>query len=444
MPSLARRLRTWLLPEFASTDWQPRVPPGLYHFTRELHGEHIRYHLRVEADGPSILLAAASEALLLSPDAAAVAKALLEGVPRARIVSGAATESVVRDMEAALADLGSSQARFPIFNLLDVGMQSMPWVLSAPFQADVEVFDQRLVRAILERLWDLAIPHVRFITTPRCDRDGICELVAFAEQLGMIAGVRVGSARGLPASYIRDLAAVGLDYVVIPCSLPAAWHDAVFGRGDFAVIPSVVAQVLDAEMTPLLSAGLLPHDYGLMTEALANLEVHQVHHLEVMAVTESVAAGRRGDADAAAAASKGDAALAATSGSPARGFYPHELRQLAAWVEDEADQRRLQTTWLPPRQRPPHGDLALLIREGPRTGGDVSIRVDSRGCVYPSRGPQQPVGHLLEDDWFEIWEHPRFARFRGAAAPSTRCRDCPGMAICAGGCPADSISWATT
>ncbi len=66
-----------------------RVPPGLYHYTRESGGSVTRFHLRVSAVGEGLLLANAAAMARLSFSGVVLAKGLLEGKDAATLVQRA-------------------------------------------------------------------------------------------------------------------------------------------------------------------------------------------------------------------------------------------------------------------------------------------------------------------------------------------------------------------
>ena len=69
-------LKSALIPSPVSNT--PVVAPGLFHFLRHDDGAYVRFHLRVDPGGHSILIAGAAEAVQLSPQSTYIAKRLLE------------------------------------------------------------------------------------------------------------------------------------------------------------------------------------------------------------------------------------------------------------------------------------------------------------------------------------------------------------------------------
>lgn len=441
---LPTTLREWLVPTSSeSSATTAALEPALYHFRREANGRYIRYHLRVDPDGPAILIAAASEAILLSPAGAVVAKAILEGkspdtIRAALRVSNPA--ELIAEVEEALADLGRDDVRYPIFNLVDPAVIGQRLQLVAPFQADVAATDMDKLPQIIDRLWDAGIPHVRLLlNTNDIDRQGIVAAVLHAEDVGMIAGVQARAEQLASAALLVELAEAGLDYVVLPWGVTADFHSIAFGADDYGKLRETVAEIIRWEMTPVLDAAIYPAMEEAFVAALPEVEAWNVRNVEVFAVVD-----KNGDKNNAASAPGDiDDAVAAEEAENAQFYSPPALRQAAGWIEDLADQRRQQVIWSPPVCRQGDESLAMVVRRGPRAGGDVTIRVTASGEVIPPRGPYRSAGNLLTQTWPSIWADAAFDRYRERVELPTRCDQCPGLAICAADCPSEERSWAT-
>lgn len=412
------------------------VTPGLYHYQRERDGEYIRYHLRVDENGPGILIAAASEALLLSPAGTAAAKEILDNRSEVSIEKSSAADEVFGEVRLAIEDLGRSKFRYPIFNLVDPATHAAPWRLSAPFQADVEATDYETLRQIIDRLWAARIPHVRFLASSRTDHRDLVRAATHAEDIGMIAGVRTQTATWASEVAVRELAEAGLDYMIVPFGVTATFHDTIYGHGDFAKIQPLVRAIRNGEVTPVADIPLMPRTERDLVSGLDTLESWGIHHVEVFTI-----ANQPGD-------SPHTASARAAGALPTRN--PHDfafdamaLRQVAAWIADLADERSMQLIWLPTTDHAEGTLSESLALRGPRTGGDVSIRVTANGSVIPPRGPFLSAGNLLNDPWEEIWKDTAFAFYHGRTDAATRCENCPGLVICAADCPSDPRGWTT-
>lgn len=406
---------------------QPFKPaaPGLYHYMRQVEGTYSRFHLRVEPDGSGMLLANASVAARLSPTGIAIAKGLLDGESEAglidRLVKGfqGASREIVQDdlyqVKTILAGLASPGDDYPILNLDDAAVGPGPHELIAPINADVPLAEPERMARLIERLWQIGVPHITVLVPPEPDAAHVVRAVERAEDTGMIAGVR-GRASDLAAgTLLKDLAQAGLDHVnVIYASARAEIHDALCGAGDLAAAWGVMAGAFALEVCPVAEVPLVESTLDTLDESLAALEEKDVANVAFYAI--------------AAAGAERDGALAAQA-----------LPQVAALVEQRAQRRYL---WLPPVQRNPGVPLVEQVRRGARCpGGDLSMRVEPDGAVIPPRGPYRPAGNLLAGAWETIWQNPAFRDYRQRVEAPTRCEVCPGLAICAADCPREPRGW---
>lgn len=452
-PNRPNSPRDWILPRRKSTP-PIRLNSGLYHFQQTRDGEYLRFHLRVDPDGSGLLLAAAAEAIRLSPAAAVVAELLLQDrTPQQAIESltkdyhleQAEAKTIVGRVNEALSELGRPDSRFPVFNLVDPAAATDNIQLMAPFQADVviDLFaagDDRQYLRLLDRLWEAAIPHVRFLGDQTNANDQqespagvqphtLVSSVTHAEDIGMISGLRATAATLLQDGLLERLAGVGLDYVVLPWAITPAGHTAVYGAEDFQQLTSAIQTVQRLEMTPVLQVPLVDPFAEELEEQIEQLRQWNISHLEVFAIVEA-------DGDKGVAASGEE--------QPLRALQGRELRQLAAWIEGLAAENPLQISWLPPVAIEQDEQAAVIdaIRKGPRAGGDISIRVEANGDVTAPRGPADVAGNLLEQSWEAVWGNAAFDRLRGLVEREAHCDQCPGLAICAAACPAEPAGWA--
>lgn len=420
------RFRDWVLPQPESEATSHHLA-GLHHFQRRIDGGYMRYHLRIEPDGHGVLIAGASEAVMLSPDGVQVVIGLLNDRTKDRLASELHRpdgRAIVDQVAGILAELGHPSSRFPIFNLVDPEVVGQRLQLVSPLQADVVVGPGANQREILDRLWNVHVPHVRLNWPRSFPHSFVVHAVTHAEDLGMIAGVRATATQLSRPGVIIELAEAGLDYVLVPWGVTRDFHAQMFGMEDWDKFNAVIAEIRRWEMTPVIDAPLHPAVLDGFEQAVEVLDGTNVHHVEVFALV----------------APPGDPAApgsAATGGA----FEGRELRQLASYVEDVADNRRMQMIWLPPIIHKPPRTLAETAALGPRAAGDVSIRVEMDGRVVPPRGPYRTAGNIMTDMWHRIWGDEAFKRYRERVESPTRCAQCPGLAICAADCPADPRGW---
>ena len=407
----------------------PPIESGLYHYMREHDGAYTRFHLRVEPDGAGMLIANATAAAQLTASGVVIAKGLLDENDQAGIISdleqrfrGAARDQLQADLvkvQNLIHDLVVPGDTYPIFNIEDAALTPDEAELIAPLEADIPLAGPDQLGPILDRLWQVGIPHVTILAPEQPDQAHLVRAVERAEDLGLICGVSGRGSDLVPGTLLDDLALAGLDHAtVFFASADATVHDALFGEGDHAAAKAVFTrtqqfEVADVGHVPLVSATLAGLD-----ETLATL-------LELIVPNAAFYALATG------AANNSDGAIAADA-----------MRQVAAQVEEDSNEAQVRYIWETPVKRDPRLTLVDQVRRGPRCSGDVAIRIEPDGMVIPARGPYQAAGNIIHDSWDRIWQHPAFRRYRERVEAPTRCLVCPGLAICAADCPAELAGWA--
>jgi len=424
-----KKLMRQLSPPPADPLARAGIAPGLYHYMRESAGTFTRFHLRVDGSGAGMLLANATAAARLAPSGVIIAQRLLEGRDREQIVdvlratfSGVDPEVAARDVERVeriIATLDSPGDNYPVINLADPSFVATSAPLDKPLGADLPLAEPERLVPILDRLWELGIPHVTLLAGENPDPKALVHVVERAEDLGLIAGVR-GRATDLAAgSLVEELSAAGADHVdLLYLSASAEPHDPLAGEGDHARAIELFRRVGEAEVCPVALVPLVQSTLEAVDETLTSLSDLGVSSATLFAIATAEAQDQSGAIDAV------------------------QLLQAAAVVEECADALDMRCLWYPPLRLEAGRPLSEQVRRGPRCSGDASMLVLPDGSVVPPRGPFQSAGNLLADDWQAIHEHEVYRKYRRRVETDTHCDDCPGLAICAADCPRNPAGWA--
>ncbi len=409
----------------------PPIEPGLYHAMKEAQGMYTRFHLRVEGDGSGMLIANATAAAQLTPTGVVIVKGLLDGKSESEIMNAlqrrfsGATDTMMREdvarVQTLIRQIIEPGDTYPVFNLEDASVSPRSAQLIAPLQAAVPLAAPEQLVPIIDRLWEVGIPHATFWVPPSPDAGALVRAVERAEDLGMIAGVRGRASDLLDGSLLQDLWQAGLDHAtVIYASDDADIHDALCGDGDHAAALEVL-DWLEAEQISAVAEVPLTHEtMETLYDTIETLLARGADNLSFVAF-----AGL-------------DPEVAEEHGV----FNADAMVQVATTVEETADQNQARFMWNPPVEIDPATSLADQVRAGPRCSGDVAVRVEPDGTVIPPRGPFLSAGNLLNDAWDDIWNHEVFRIYRERVEAPTRCDICPGLTICAAACPREPEGWA--
>jgi len=413
------------------TGARPGVPvaPGVYHFQRMSGESPTRFHLRVEPDGGGLLLANAAEAAILSPVGVLMVHSILSGLAGDAVAAevganfhGATSAEIVDDVfrvHQLLTDLASPDDNYPITNFGADDTASGRRLL-APFQADVTAGTAEQMEAVVRALWDAGIPHVTFIAQPGGDPSDLVRAVEVAEDIGMISGVRA-VASWVSEDALRALAQAGLDYyTVVFASCDPAEHNTMVGAEDHAAVMRAIEVCQDLELCVMVQIPLTDETADELEEMVELLAERGVGSFSFFAV----------------ACLDGEEAADAAGALPAR-----TLPQFATAVVEAAEAAGARLIWVPPVKFDLSKTLPEHVIAGPRATGDVSVRVEPEGTVFPPRGPRGCAGNILTQKWADIWGNECFTIYREAVEKPKRCSDCPGLVICAAACPKDPSGW---
>lgn len=423
-PTLLERL---LIPQLRRP---ARLPgPGLYPFDRPLDEQRtMRYHLRIDPDGGGLLVVNATACAHLAPSGALIARLLLQGEGEEAVLhalaqsfDGVAPDQQRQDVaqvQTLLGRLAEPAGRYPVFNLDDPTAGPGRPRLFPPIEAVVPLVEPAALAALFSRLWQAGIPHVTLLAPAAADPAWLVAGVQEATQARLICGVSGRASDLAGGGLLDDMIAAGLDHLTLAyASHRPQQHDALYGAGDHALAEGLFAHTEALALAGVAQIPLLAGTVDHLEETLARLLALGVANVLFFAL--------------AAAQDTGDGAI------PAAG-----MAQMAATVEEAAEQAEVLYQWQPPVLRQPGLALDAQVRQGPRCSSDVAIRVEPDGAVIPPRGPRRVAGNLLSDPWPVIWQDAAFKAYRNRVERPTRCQTCPGLAICAADCPREPAGWA--
>jgi len=426
---------------------------GVYHYRRENASEKSRIHLRFDPDGHGTLIVNANRILHLNPTAALMAFYTLEGTPEVDAVRLIRREYHV-DAARVRADLGTVRSQIeelvrpdgacPVHEL---GLETiMPFSArpTAPYRLDLaltyrcnndcahcyNVEHPSLSAAqasdgkdelstadwkrVLDKAWDLGIPHIIFTGGEPTLRDDLLELVAHAEKNGQITGLNTNARRLSDPGYVEKLVAAGLDHVQITVeSYDAQVHDLMTGaKGAF---PQTIKGLQNALASPLY---VMTNTTMLRTNAAtipATLDFLADTGVPTVGLNALIHSGR--------------GSVVGT------GLAESELAPLLEIARRKTGERGQRLIWYTPTQYCGFDPMALELGVKGCTAALYNMCVEPDGGVLPCQSYYHQLGNLLSDDWDAIWNHDLAVRLRERQGLPEKCTGCALLAECGGGCP---------
>jgi len=420
------------------------LEPGLYHYRREMPGEQARLHLRVDPDGTGMLLVNASRAYHLNPTAAQMAFLALEERPDPEAVEvlaklfRAAKGQIRADyltFKAQLDELCRPDGACPICDLeleTTLPFSSRP---TAPYRMDLAItyrcsnncahcynarprqgleLNTDAWKQILDRLWELRIPHVVFTGGEPTLRSDLPELIAHAERNGQITGINTNGRRLSDLSYVEALVQAGLDHVQVTLEShdPAIHDDLVCAPGAWEQTTAGIRNALTTSLFVMTNTTLLQRNSTSLDqtlEALAHLGVPTI------GLNALIYSGR---------------GIKVGTGLPEDQLPP--LLELARNKTGQTGQRLI---WYTPTQYCHFDPVQMDLGVKGCTAAFYNMCVEPDGSVIPCQSYYQPLGNLLSDPWERIWNHELALTLRERRDVPGKCQGCAFLRECGGGCP---------
>jgi radical SAM protein with 4Fe4S-binding SPASM domain len=427
---------------------------GLFHYRREDSDEKSRIHLRLDPGGHGTLIVNANRIMHLNPTAALMAWLLLEKTPAPDAVRSIQKQYRVSRNQA-MADLVTVREQLdelirpdgacPIHDLDLETVTPFSARPTAPYRLDLaltyrcnndcthcyNVEHPALTPApsptsgrgelitddwkrIIDKAWQLGIPHIIFTGGEPTLRDDLPELVARAESNGQITGLNTNARRLSDERFVAQLVESGLDHVQITLeSSSTEVHDEmVRSKGAFKQTVQGIRNVLATRLYVMTNTTMLRTNVRTIPATLDFLAELGVPTVGLNALIYSGRGARVGT-----------------------GLKESELAPLLeiARQKTEANEQRL--IWYTPTQYCNFDPVQMDLGVKGCTAALYNMCVEPDGGVLPCQSYYHQLGNLLTDEWDAIWNHELAVRLRERKGLPEKCNGCLLLAECGGGCP---------
>jgi radical SAM protein with 4Fe4S-binding SPASM domain len=416
----------------------------IYHYVRENHHEKSRIHLRIDPDGTGTLIVNANRVLHLNPTAALMAHLILEGrneqeiVLRLRQKYRVGTNQASQDLarfNQQLEDLLHPDGVCPIHELDLETVMPFSARPSAPYRMDLAItyrcnndcahcynarernfpeLHTENWKHILDRLWELGVPHIVFTGGEATLRNDLPDLIAHAEANGQITGLNTNARRLADEKYVQKLLDAGLDHVQITVeSCDEQIHDQMMRlKGAFRQTIQGLKNVLGTKL------------YVMTNTTMLRTNVHTIPHtLDFLAELGVPTIGL-------------NALIYAGQGrTVGTGLHERELQPILEMAVDKTLEHNQRLIWYTPTQYCNFDPTQSNLGVKGCTASLYSMCVESNGNVLPCQSYYYPLGNMLTDPWESIWNHKLSVKLRERHGLPAKCEGCPVVAECGGGCP---------
>jgi len=417
---------------------------GLYHFRHELPGETSRIHLRIDPDGKGTLVVNAARVIHLNSTAAAIAYLVLEQASEAQVlqelsrvyqVSTAQARADYQSVRYQVEELIRPDGACPVCDLNIETTAPFSDRPTAPYRMDLALtyrcnnacahcynarprhypeMNTDQWKKVLDRCWELGIPHIVFTGGEPTLRDDLPELIRHAEENGQITGLNTNGRRLSDSAWLGTLVDAGLDHVQITFEshLPEI-HDAIVAaRGAWDETAAGLRNALATRLFVMTNTTLLQANSPYLEGTLDYLAEAGVPTVGLNALIYS---GR--------------------GLNVGTGLKESELPALLDIACQKTSTYNQRLVWYTPTCYCQFDPLQLELGVKGCTAALYNMCIEPDGGVIPCQSYYQTLGNILNDPWQRIWQHDLATSLRERRNLPGACSDCALLAECGGGCP---------
>ena len=423
-----------------------RVKTGMYHYRATGKWQGLRLHLRIEDDGRGVLIINASRVLFLNRTAAEHVYHFVTGKTEAEAAAAihkafnVGYDDALNDHQDLLFIINTFAKTSDVCPVSYLGVEKLePFTteLSAPYRMDLALtyqcnnqclhcyaggpretkeLDTESWFRVIDRVFDLGIPHVVFTGGEPTLRDDLPRLVRYAEEKGLVSGLVTNGRRLKDAQYVDALVQAGIDHMQITLeSHDAAVHDRITGvAGSWRETVQGLKNAIATPVYTLTNTTLNQYNVDDVVETIKF--VHDLG-LTQFACNSYIYSGKRPEAAQAFALDEAS------------------LEPVLRKIRDYADMLGMEFLWYTPTQYCVLNPLELGLGIKSCSACRISMCVEPTGDVIPCQSYFTPLGNILDDPWETIWRHPVCVEIRERQYAPEKCVGCPQLDVCGAGCP---------
>ena len=428
---------------FTSTEEKEIPAAGLYHFVRSHDGYEHKLHLRIEKDGSGVFFIDANRIIHLNTSAAWIAYWYLCGKTQSEILHNLSTlfdgqHDFIEDYRHTIQRLEGLLHPEDTCPVCDLDLElALPFSNDplAPYRMDLAItyrcnndcahcynarsrnFPELSTdqwQKILDQIWEIGIPHVVFTGGEPTLRKDLPQLIAYAQNKGLVTGLNTNGRRLKDPAFVHELVQAGLDHVQITFeSHIAEIHDEmVRHQGAWQETVQGIENVLNSPLYIMTNTTILNSNAQYLQETLHYLGKLGVPTVGLNALIYS------------------GAGLTVNNGV-AEDDLP-ALLDIAREITDKQQQRLI---WYTPTQYCHFNPVQFELGIKGCSAARYNMCIEPNGDVIPCQSYYQALGNLLHDPWQSIWEHPLAIQLRYHQNVPQACTSCDFLAECGGGCP---------
>jgi len=423
-----------------------KIPLGRYTYRGKDKFAGLALQLRVELDGKGLLVVNANTVLYLNETATAHAYLFMQGMPtdaaakKIRRMYRVDQKTARRDHEKLIytvSTLAQTEEVCPI-SFLDVkSVEPFTQQFSAPLRMDLaltyrcqnncvhcyaggphetEELTTEQWKTVIDHLHQIGVFILTFTGGEPTLREDLSELLQYAQNKGIVTGLITNGRKLKDKNYVKTLEKSGLDFLQVTLeSHRSEIHDLMTEiKGSWKETVTGIKNIIPTKIYATTNTTLSKYNAPSFLETVDFIKELGVAGFGCNSLIYSGKASEISDEFVVSV---------------------ETLKELLPKVRDKANQLGLKFLWYTPTQYCRFDPTSLGLGVKSCTAALINMCVGPNGDVYPCQSYFENLGNILRDDWQKIWNHPLAVSIRKREYAEPKCKDCPQLQICGGGCP---------
>jgi len=425
-----------------------KIPQGRYTYRGEGHFRGLALQLRVEADGNGLMIINANTVLFLNETSTAYAYFLMQGLTTEDVVSKIRSIFRVKERQARIdyeklvytvSTLVQTEEVDPISYLDLKKIEPFSQEYSAPIRVDMSLtfrcqnscihcyaggphetdeLSTEQWKQVIDHLYRIGVFILTFTGGEPTLKEDLLELLSYGQKKGLVTGLITNGRRLTDEKYVRSLGESGLDFVQVTLeSHKPEIHDLMTGiMGSWTETVAGIKNLIPTKIYTTTNTTLSKYNAG---DFLDTVDFIKELGVAAFGCNSLIYSGKAKDVIEDFV------------------FPLEDLKILLPKVQDKATKLGLKFLWYTPTQYCKFNPIELGLGIKSCSAAMINMCIGPNGDVYPCQSYFESLGNILKNDWKSIWNHPLAVKIRNRAYVEPKCRECPQLQICGGGCPLD-------
>jgi radical SAM protein with 4Fe4S-binding SPASM domain len=423
-----------------------KIPSGRFTYRGKDEFSKLSLQLRIEASRQGVMVINANTVLHLNQTATAFAYYFMQGLPENEIINKirglykVKAETAKTDYEKiinTISTLAKTEKIDPISYLEIEREEPFTYKYTAPLRMDLaltfrcqndcihcytggphetpEISTQQW-KQVIDKLSDIGVFIITFTGGEPTLRVDLPDLLQYAQEKGIVTGLITNGRKLKEKDYVDKLEKAGLDFVQVTLeSHKAEIHDSMTNaKGSWLETVKGIENAVKSQIYVSTNTTLSQKNANDFMETVDFIKSLGVPALGCNSLIYS------GKADKI---------------SQQFALSTETLSTLLPKVHDKAHELGLKFLWYTPTQYCQLNPIQLGLGIKSCTAAMINACIGPNGDVYPCQSYFESLGNILLEPWEKIWNNPLAVEIRRRDYVETKCKECPQLQECGGGCP---------